>query len=249
MTDWPRLSHAYGSAEDIPALLARIASEPESDLWNDLWSALCHQGSVYSASFAALPWLAGMAENEDRGQAVNALGLAGAIMARAEQPHGAGDVRAQHSAEIATLLASVNRRLRTATDPTEYIDLLESMLGFEGVAGWSEDLAWGIGNEEYEISCPGCESNLFIALGERGFFCTSEDYALSDDTIETRPLRPTRPADLEGIGTRLHGIALNDGRHEVAHVLTYVFGNATCPDCETDFSVADRIGADWASTQ
>ncbi|MFE0425311.1 hypothetical protein [Streptomyces sp. NPDC058953] len=243
MTDWSRLSHAYGSAEDIPALLARIASEPEPQLWSDLWSALCHQRSVYSASFAALPWLAGMAESEDRGQAVNALGLAGAIMAGADQPHGADDVRTRHSAEIATLLASVNRHLRTATDRTEYIDLLESMLGFEGVAGWSDDLARGLGNEEYEVLCPGCETNLFIALGEPGFFCTSQDYAVSDDPVETRPLRPTDPAELEGIGSRLHGIARTDGQHEVAHMLTHVFGNATCPDCETDFSVADRVRA------
>ncbi|MFD8688229.1 hypothetical protein [Streptomyces sp. NPDC059651] len=243
MTDWTRLTHAYGSAEDIPILLARIASEAKGGLWDNLWSALCHQGSVYSASFAALPWLAAMAENEDREQAVNALALAGAIMAGSEQPHGAGHVHTKYSAEIATLLASVNRHLRTATDRTEYVDLLESMLGFEGVAGWSEDLAWGIGNEEYEVSCPECESNLFIALGEREFFCTSEDYALSDGTVETRPLRPTSPEFLEGIGSRLHNMALDDGQHEVAHVLTYVFGNATCPDCETDFSVADRVTA------
>ncbi|MGY0071875.1 hypothetical protein ACWZEH_35065 (plasmid) [Streptomyces sp. QTS137] len=164
-------------------------------------------------------------------------------MAGAEQPHGAGDVRTQHSTQIATLLTSVNRHLRTATDRTEYVDLLESMLGFEGVAGWSEDLTWGIGNEEYEVSCPGCETNLFIVLGERGFFCTSEDYALSDDAVETYPLRPTSPGSLEGIGSRLHDIALTDGQHEVAHVLTYVFGNTTCPNCETDFSVADRVSA------
>jgi len=250
MTDWPRLSHAYGSAEDIPALLARIASEPDPELWNDLWSALCHQGSVYSASFAALPWLAGMAGSEDRGQAVNALNLAGAIVAGAGQPHGAGDVRTEHSADIATLLASVNRHLRTATDRTEYIGLLESRLGFEGVEGWSENLAWGLGNKEYEVSCPGCGTDLFVVLGEPGFFCTGEDYALTDDDgVDTRPLRPASPADLEGIGRRLHGIALADGRHEVAHALTHVFGNATCPDCETDFSVADRVGADWASTR
>ncbi|MEV6353519.1 hypothetical protein [Streptomyces hydrogenans] len=249
MTDWPRLSHAYGSAEDIPALLTRIASEPEPELWSDLWSALCHQGSVYSASFAALPWLAGMADNEDRGQAVNALNLAGAIMAGAEQSHGAGDVRTQYSAEIATLLASVNRHLRTATHRTEYVDLLESMLGFEGVVGWSEDLAWGLGNEEYQISCPGCETDLFVVLGERGFFCTSEDYALSDDSIETRPLRPTSPAGLAGLGRRLHDIARADGHHEVAHLLTFVFGSATCPDCDIAFSVADQVSADWAGTQ
>lgn len=241
MTDWSQLSHAYGSAEDIPALLARIASEPESGLWNDLWFALCHQGTVYSASFAALPWLSDMAENEDRGQAVNALALAGAIMAGSEQPHGAGDVRTQHSVEIATLLASVNRHLQTTTDRAEYIHLLESMVGFEGVTSWSKDLAWGLGNEEYEVSCPGCETQLFIVLGEGRLFCTSEDYTRSDGTIETRPLRATNPADLEGIGLRLHNIALTDGQHEVAHVLTYIFGNATCPNCEADFSVADRV--------
>ncbi|MFI0711525.1 hypothetical protein ACH4SK_12870 [Streptomyces inhibens] len=249
MTDWSQLSHAYGSAEDIPALMDRIASEPNPELWNDLWSALCHQGSVYSASFAALPWLTDVAGSDDREQAVNALALAGAIMAGAEQPHGAGDVRAQHAAEVETLLAVVNQHLRTASDRTEYIHLLGAMLGFGGIVGWSEDLAWGLGNEEYEISCPGCETNLFIVLGERGFFSTSVDYALSEDDIETRPLRPADLADLDGIGRRLHDIAITDGQHEVANALTYVFGGATCPDCETDFSVPDRISADWSATQ
>ncbi len=249
MTDWSQLSHAYGSAEDIPALLDRIASEPKPELWSDLWSALCHQGSVYSASFAALPWLADVADSDDREQAVNALVLAGAIMAGAEQPHGPGDVRAQHAAEVESLLAAVNQQLRMASDRTDYIHLLEAMLGFEGVVGWSEDLAWGLGNEEYEVDCPGCQTGLFVVLGERGFFSTSEDYALSDDDVETRPLLPVNPANLDGVGRRLHDIALSDGQHEVAHVLTYVFGHATCPDCETRFSVADQVSADWSATQ
>ncbi|MFJ6136817.1 hypothetical protein [Kitasatospora sp. NPDC092286] len=245
MTDWSQLSHAYGAAEDIPPLLDRIAAEPSAELWHDLWSALCHQGSVYSASFAALPWLAGTAESRNREQAVNALVLAGAITAGAGQLHGAGDIRSEHAAEIAALLRTVNQYRRTASDRTEYIHLMEAMLGFEGVVGWSEDLAWGLGNEEYEISCPGCEASLFIVLGERGFFSTSDDYALSDGDIETRALRPAAPADLDSIGQRLHDIALADGQREVAQTLTYVFGNATCPDCETDFSVADQISADW----
>ncbi|MFD8749709.1 hypothetical protein ACFV0O_01785 [Kitasatospora sp. NPDC059577] len=243
MTDWTELSHAYGSAEDIPALLARIAAELEPGLWSELWSALCHQGSVYSASFAALPWLAGTAESDDREQAVNALCLAGSIVAGAGQSHGADDVRARYSAEIAALSVSANRRLRTAADQVEYVDLLASMLGFEGVEGWGEDLAWGLGAEEFQVSCPGCEAGLFIALGEGGFFCSSEDYALSDEPVESRPLRPARPADLTGLGGRLHGIALGDGRDEVARLLTYVFGDASCPDCGSGFSVADRIGA------
>jgi hypothetical protein len=249
MTDWSQLSHAYGSAEDIPTLLDRIALEPKPELWSDLWSALCHQGSVYSASFAALPWLAEVAGSDDREQAVNALDLAGAIMAGAEQLHGAGDIRAQHAAEVESLLAAVHQQLRMASDRTDYIHLLEAMLGFEGVVGWSEDLAWGLGNEEYEVDCPGCQTGPFIVLRERGFFSTSEDYALSDDDVEARPLLPATPANLDGIGRRLHDTALSDGQHEVAQALTYVFGRATCPNCETDFSVAYQVSAHWPAAQ
>jgi len=56
---WFELQHAYGSAADIPALLGRLCELPksggEAEPWFTLWSALAHQGDVYSASFAAVP--------------------------------------------------------------------------------------------------------------------------------------------------------------------------------------------------
>jgi hypothetical protein len=56
---WSELDHAYGSASDIPALLRALEELPhargESEPWFSLWSALAHQGDVYSASFAAVP--------------------------------------------------------------------------------------------------------------------------------------------------------------------------------------------------
>jgi hypothetical protein len=56
---WSELRHAYGSAADIPELLARLRGLPKSEAgaepWFPLWSALAHQGDVYSASFAAVP--------------------------------------------------------------------------------------------------------------------------------------------------------------------------------------------------
>ena len=56
---WSSLHHAYGSAVDIPELLRQLrelpASEGESEPWFPIWSALAHQGDVYSASFAAVP--------------------------------------------------------------------------------------------------------------------------------------------------------------------------------------------------
>lgn len=56
---WQELEHAYGTAADIPALLEQLDSLPnddgESEPWFAIWSALAHQGDVYSASFAAVP--------------------------------------------------------------------------------------------------------------------------------------------------------------------------------------------------
>lgn len=58
---WSSLGHAYGKAANIPDLLRQLAgsSEPKAghseEPWFSLWSALCHQGDVYDASYAALP--------------------------------------------------------------------------------------------------------------------------------------------------------------------------------------------------
>ena len=56
---WSELRHAYGNAADIPELLTRLRelpkSEGEGEPWFTLWSALAHQGEVFSASFAAVP--------------------------------------------------------------------------------------------------------------------------------------------------------------------------------------------------
>jgi hypothetical protein len=60
---WAQLSHAYGAADDVPHWLAAIRypggsdhdQHNEGEPWHELWSSLCHQGDVYSASFAAVP--------------------------------------------------------------------------------------------------------------------------------------------------------------------------------------------------
>ena len=56
---WSELRHAYGSASNIPGLLRLLStlptSEDDKEPWFSLWSALAHQGDVYTASFAAIP--------------------------------------------------------------------------------------------------------------------------------------------------------------------------------------------------
>ncbi|GGU78301.1 hypothetical protein GCM10010260_08420 [Streptomyces filipinensis] len=63
-TAWGKLEHAYGPADDIPELLRAMESEDadvREEASHELFSALCHQGSVYDASAHAVPRLARLA--------------------------------------------------------------------------------------------------------------------------------------------------------------------------------------------
>jgi len=66
---WSDLSHAYGTAEDIPDLISQLSKYPantdyQSEPYFTLWSSLCHQGDVYTASYAAVPHILMFAEQE-----------------------------------------------------------------------------------------------------------------------------------------------------------------------------------------
>lgn len=58
--EWAKLRHAYGSAVNIPERLRRLPGVPvresAGEFWQELWSDLCHQGTVYTASYAAVPY-------------------------------------------------------------------------------------------------------------------------------------------------------------------------------------------------
>jgi|SRR5665213_2310797 len=65
---WSALTHAHGPADDTPELLRQLAQTiedpnrgPNAEPWFTLWSSLCHQGDVSTASYAALPHIVQMA--------------------------------------------------------------------------------------------------------------------------------------------------------------------------------------------
>jgi HEAT repeat protein len=58
--DWATFSHAYGSAEDVPAMIRALRSpDPETRelTLDDLFSTIWHQGTVDTASAPAVPFL------------------------------------------------------------------------------------------------------------------------------------------------------------------------------------------------
>ncbi|MFF3559957.1 hypothetical protein ACFYXS_07975 [Streptomyces sp. NPDC002574] len=247
MTDWSRLHHAYGTAEDIPDLLATVSPDVQHPGWNELWSRLCHQGTVYSASYAALPALTRLARQWSATDRRMALVLAGAIVASTDQPYGDEDPRVTHASEMAELMELTDEALR---DPglvdasTDYVHVLAALLSFEGVDVWGE-LLDGLNDEEYEVVCPACESENFIVFGEHGYFSTTDTMYMRQTAGRRLPLQPLAPSSLDGVAHRLHSRAIADGHPDVAHKLTYVFGSARCAHCDAVFSVEEAIVALW----
>ncbi|MGW0858206.1 hypothetical protein [Streptomyces sp. NPDC002690] len=228
----------------LAALLDRAATGRDDQAWSDLWTELFHNGTLDVSDPLVMTALSDMARGDDTKTAAAALHLAGALLVQADQWHETRDLRSRRASEVARMVTSAGRLRRTTTDRNDYCYLLESLLDLEGDILWAQDLFWGIVGEEYELDCPDpeCLAPAWVVVGERGFFSTDQDYALSDD-VRTLPLHPAAPGALDGLGRRLHDMALTDGHAEVANALTYAFGEATCPTCGARFSVSGQITA------
>ncbi|MFF4399494.1 hypothetical protein [Streptomyces sp. NPDC001480] len=103
---WSSLSHAYGSAEDVPELLrALMAADADAadEALSELYGSVLHQGTVYAASAEAVPFLAGIAAAGHRTADVLAL-LGG--MAESEDEYGVapGAVRQAVADQLPSLL-------------------------------------------------------------------------------------------------------------------------------------------------
>jgi hypothetical protein len=142
---WKELRHAYGPAVDIPALLRAAAEKPLShsykdEPWFSLWSALAHQGSVYTASYAAVPHLLAIAQSKPRELRLHSLLLAGTIekcregLDAAQMPE---DIREEYFAAIADCAELAHDLMRTsgvATDLQGLFSVFAACKGFHTLA-------------------------------------------------------------------------------------------------------------------
>ncbi len=249
MTEWSQLTHAYGTAEDVPGLLEVAGPDPESPAWDELWSRLCHQGTVYPASYAALPVLVGKARQLTATDRTMPLLLAASIVASTDRPCGIPDPKDAYAAETSELIELAEEALRhpsLADSPERYVELLEALLAFEGVEVWGEELH-GLSGEEFEVPCPACEAENFVVFGEYGYFSTTDSLYMNEATGHRKELQPAAISSLEGLAKRLHVRALTDGQHKVADALTYIFGSAYCAECDALFRVDQAIVARWSN--
>src|SRR5262245_18095961 len=75
---WDKLSHAYGKARDVPDLLKDLASTSQKKRAAaifQLGASTCHQGTMYSATAPAVPFLVQQLEAPNVNDKAAILGL------------------------------------------------------------------------------------------------------------------------------------------------------------------------------
>lgn len=130
---WAELTDAYGGASRIPRLLEQAAQHLSAD--GDLWSALCHQGDVYTASYAALPHLVAVARSGADRRSIAALDLVGAIEAARLQGKGPavpGDLAAAYDAALSALPEIAARLLSGPREEEECRVILGALAAAKG---------------------------------------------------------------------------------------------------------------------
>jgi hypothetical protein len=237
VTDWAALSHAYGAAGDVPALLvaAEETGEDSGHEWNEVWGRLCHQGTVYSASFAALPLLADIAERHVPAGYIAALDLAGAIVASKDWPSDTAAVRQQHPETLRRLRDLAERNLAFADGDVEFIYGLQALMAFEDGGVWQRNLNY-LADGDLPLECPSCHEILLLNLDGPEFTMTND----TDDSTSPTPVRPATPAD-GSIGDRMVSLCRTHGRSWIASRLPYAFGRTACPSCSILFEIPDAL--------
>src|SRR5215831_1543441 len=159
MPNWRELTHAYGSAEDIPEIISALTPDPTSPAWEELWSRVCHQGTTYSASPAVLPLLLSVASNWSSTDRAMPLALAGSIVAATQTIL---DGYEETVDGLRTLAHDTVKNPRLSREDRIYV--MQSALAFQRDRLWRRVLDH-LNDGEFPALCPACRKDLSPAIG------------------------------------------------------------------------------------
>jgi hypothetical protein len=234
MTNWTSLRDAYGTAGTVEPLLERGDTQDRT-IWDELWSRLCHQGTVYTASYAALPRLAKLAAHHYPSGFVEPLFLATCIVASTDGPEEPAVVRTRYADTIRTLHEVAEGLVPCAADDTDFIYRAQAVLATESDSVWATRLET-LASQELEFACPGCDEQLVI-----GFETSPALVKLDDASVGQTTVVPSDPGLLAGSEARAYELATTHRRPQVAKQLMDLFGIFECPACHFTGSTAAAL--------
>ncbi|MES2179588.1 MAG: hypothetical protein V4550_17140 [Gemmatimonadota bacterium] len=136
-TRWSELSHAFGSAEDVPRLLEALSAyeghQERAELWYGLSALLCQEGVVSTAAYAAVPHLIAITWGQDALERTAAMHLVVEIETARQRPGSPpipADLLVDYAATVESLPARVHELAAISWDvPTAQVMAAALLVG------------------------------------------------------------------------------------------------------------------------
>jgi hypothetical protein len=241
---WSALQCAYGSAEEVPALLRRMVPDSRAEVWSDLYGLLCHQGTVYSASFAALPSLEAAARAWSPGERLMPLVLAGDIVNSTDVAGEREQLMQPHTETLRSLRNLLDESLDApGWEQGDYVYLMRARLGLDMDHLWG-DVLDGLVDGELGARCPACGKDLVLQRDHQSWRA-AEDVWPAPESIQYAwvasgtAMSPPAPWLIEqSTKARLS---------DLADCIRGLFGRFRCPHCSAETTTSDAVARRWSS--
>ena len=252
---WQSLSHAYGDATDVPKMLSALqhtsAREPKA-AWDEIWSSLCHQGTVYTATYAAVPHLVELASRATASDPTRAdcLVFVGAVAMSTDAAPIPDDLRADYASALTRAEPLVLAALEAQPTRAEtVVYLLQTLSALHGCTR-TADLLEGFVDGEFIICCPAeaCGAEIYVSIADGTMYATTEDPATEGVGVRTeispRPRVPgveAGPWSDDAVLPLLTDLASRAGHSDLAATLALWDGTILCLKCREPFVLRSAL--------
>ncbi len=251
---WSELDTAFGTAEEVPELLAALLNEYDEDIFQELTELLLHQYTVYTATVAAVPYLVQMAETLSLSVRTElyitcgmmVLGYAAQVTTIAktvasEQWEPLQRAYADALKRMNTLHDSVLQYARAQiNDPSEQEYILAAWLAYGHHDALAELLLHHTGEQEYEGTCPACEQSFYAVVSDDGAMTLSPDDPVFTQNAKHNEIIPDQLPSAGAWGALRYAAEQMEAK-TVLQRLPFMTGTGTCPHCQKKIAIAHSL--------
>lgn len=264
---WKLLNHAYGAAGDVPEILADLKKNYDRERADALfYGSLCHQYTVYAATFAAVPHVLEIASQENSlpETKANVVIFAGAVHAFRDY-----DNRARINSTDEALKAQLDEKIqfayRAAIEKTKRLaeNLLENsenldeenknalffpLLAFYGQENLSRIFFFFPSLDEFVFDCPHCANEIYLQPENERLVAYKED-TIFNRAAEKSEITPALidPQTWNGEFSEAErekwilAAAEKYSLEALKYQIPFLFGRMICPHCRQSVKIIEAL--------
>lgn len=258
---WGKLMGPYGSGENVPTLLEQLMQEYNQETADELFQEyLFHQNTIYTVTYAAVPYLAKIACSTKVPEVQRDLFITCGIieasrdkndsttypMAWAELAKDVGasiceDIYSGYIEAIRDVaLLGEEVRIHAAHAPVDDVEkryILAADAAFRGSYKVANMLMTFVSGDEYIAVCPECRQDVYLWPNEEGeciqAFAQDPVFEEEQEVHIVIPVSNFSDADQAVLADQVTTI----GEHGLARDLPYLAGETNCPSCGVNMPI------------